>query len=359
MIVTSVDPDLAPPPVKRSISDLDKAGIARAWATAAVVVAATEALFLATPLDGGVGFVIVASVLFVAAHAAVLTVCVGPAARNDRLATVVIAGVSLLAFVPLVLILGFVLVKGIPGLSRAFFTQTMDTVGPLDPPSVGGARHAIVGTLEQVGIAAAISVPLGILTAVFLSEFAGRRVGRLIQFLVDAMSGIPSIVAGLFVYTLLVLRFGQGFSGFNAGCALAVLMLPTVTRTAEEVLSLVPGSLREAALALGAPDWRMVLRVVLPTARTGLITAVVLGVARVAGETAPLLMTALGSDGMNANPFEGQQSSLPLFVFKLIRNPLEGQVTRAWAGALVLIALVLVLFTVARLAAARLRREFR
>ncbi|HVM08225.1 MAG TPA: phosphate ABC transporter permease PstA [Acidimicrobiales bacterium] len=346
-------------PERRATRHLDVAGLAQAGACALMAVVVTALLFAISPLDGTLGFGLVAYALFLTAYAGVLTLTIGPLKRNDCLATVIIASVALLTFVPLVLILGFVVLKGVPGLTNAFFTQTMETVGPLDPPDVGGARHAIVGTLQQVGIAVLISVPFGVLTAVFLSEFAGRRVARVIRFLVDAMSGIPSIVAGLFIYTLFVLRLGHGFSGLNAGLALSVLMLPTVTRTAEEVLALVPGSLREAALALGAPDWRMVVRVVLPTARTGLITAVVLGVARVAGETAPLLMTALGSDGMNTNPFEGQQSSLPLFVFKLIRNPLEGQVTRAWAGALVLIAIVLVLFTVARLAAARLRRETR
>jgi phosphate transport system permease protein len=347
------------PPARRDLTVIELASVAWVAGSALAAALVTTALFRLTPLDGAVGFAVVAWALFVAAYAGVLTASVPALERNDRLVTVVVWSLALLTFTPLVLIVGFVVAKGVPGLTSAFFTQTMDAVGPLDPPSVGGARHAIVGTLLQVGLAAVVSVPLGVLTAVFLNEFAGRRTARTIRFLVDAMSGIPSIVAGLFIYTLFVLRMGHGFSGRNAALALSVLMLPTVTRTAEEVLSLVPGSLREAALALGAPDWRTVLRVVLPTARTGLITAVVLGVARVAGETAPLLMTALGSDGMNTNPFEGQQSSLPLFVFKLIRNPLEGQVTRAWAGALVLIAIVLVLFSLARLASSRLRRDFR
>ena len=346
-------------PDPRSLRSIDVRAVVEAIVCAALAVVVTVLVFALTPLSGAFGFVIVSLLAFLATYGSVLTVTEGPAVRNDRLAAGGIGALAVTTFGPLALILGFVLVKGLPGLSGAFFSQTMDAVGPLDPASVGGARHAIVGTLEQVGIAAVVSVPLGVLTAIHLSEFAGRRVARLIRFFVDAMSGIPSIVAGLFIYTLFVLRLERGFSGLNAGLALAILMLPTVIRTAEEVLALVPGGLREAALALGSPEWRMVGRVVLPTARTGLITAVVLGVARVAGETAPLLMTALGSDGMNTNPFEGQQSSLPLFIFKLIRNPLEGQVTRAWAGALVLIALVLVLFTAARLAAARLRRESR
>ena len=356
MTAASITP---PVPDRRRAARVQPIERLRLVGCALVAASISTALFATTPLDGPIGLTLVAWLMFLAIYAAVLTRAVGPLKRNDHLATVVITSLALFAFVPLVLIIGFVIAKGVPGLTRAFFTETMDAVGPLDPPEVGGAKHAIVGTIQQVGIAAAVSIPFGILTAVYVNEVAGSRIARLIRFLVDAMSGIPSIVAGLFIYTLFVLQLGHGFSGLNAGLALSVLMLPTITRTAEEVLSLVPGGLREAALALGAPDWRMVLRVVLPTARTGLITAVVLGVARVAGETAPLLMTALGSDGMNTNPFEGQQSSLPLFVYKLIRNPLEGQVTRAWAGALVLIALVLVLFSVARLAATRLRREHR
>lgn len=345
-------------PTRRRIKKLDRPALGRFAACAALGIVFTTALFAVTPLDGGVGFVVVAWAVFLASYATVLTRAVGPLERNDQLATALVTSIAFVTFLPLALIIGYVLYKGVPGLSRAFFTETFESVGPLDPVSRGGAKHAIIGTVEQVGIATVISVPLGVLTAVFLAEFAGRRVARTIRFLVDAMSGIPSIVAGLFIFTLLVLRFEQGFSGLAAGLALSVLMLPTVTRTAEEVLALVPGSLREAALALGAPDWRMVLRVVLPTARTGLITSVVLGIARVAGETAPLLLTALGSDGVNTNPLEGQQSALPLFIYKLIRNPLESQITRAWAGALVLIALVLVLFSVARIADSRLRRNF-
>ncbi|HLF41580.1 MAG TPA: phosphate ABC transporter permease PstA, partial [Acidimicrobiia bacterium] len=239
--------------------------------------------------------------------------------------------------------------------SGAFFTQTMDTVGPLDPPTVGGARHAIIGSLQQVGLAAALATPLGLLTAVHLTESDGR-LARVVRLLVDAMSGIPSVVAGLFIYTMWVVRLDQGFSGLAAGMALAVLMLPTVARTAEEVIRLVPNGLREASLALGAPEWRTVLRIVIPTARSGIVTAAVLGGARIAGETAPLLMTAFGSDSANSNPFEGAQSALPLFAFQRVRNAVPSQIARGWAGALVLIVMVLALFTVARAVGARARK---
>ena len=163
------------------------------------------------------------------------------------------------------------------------------------------------------------------------------------------MSGVPSIVAGLFIYAVWIVQFGHGFSGFAASLALAVLMLPTITRTAEEVLRLVPDGLREASLALGAPEWRTTMRVVLPTARSGLITAVILGVARAVGETAPLIMTSFGATTMNVNPFDGAQASLPLSVYQLVSNPFASQQERAYAGAFILILTVLALFTLARL----------
>jgi phosphate transport system permease protein len=225
----------------------------------------------------------------------------------------------------------------------------------------------VVGTLEQVGIAMLISVPLSILTAVYLNEVRGR-LRRYVRLLVDAMSGLPSVVAGLFIYAVLVLGFGWGFSGFAAALALAMLMLPLITRTTEEVLRIVPDGLREAALALGSPEWRVTTHVVLPTARAGIVTAVILGVARAVGETAPVLLTAAGSSVLNANPFDGPQSNLPLYIYQQVTSQLDNARARAWTGAFVLITLVLVLFTVARIIASfgpgqrrprRLRNLFR
>jgi phosphate transport system permease protein len=169
-----------------------------------------------------------------------------------------------------------------------------------------------------------------------------------VRTLVDAMSGVPSIVAGLFIYTALIRSAGWGFSGFAAALALSVLMLPTVTRACEVVLRLVPSGLREAAYALGAPRWRVVLQVVLPTARSGVSTAGILGMARSVGETAPLILTAFGASILNTNAFSGPQSSLPLFIWQNVRNSDPGQVRRGQAGALALVALVLVLFVLAR-----------
>jgi phosphate transport system permease protein len=312
-------------------------------------------LFGVTPLSGVPGWALCTYVGFVVLDALDNHKQYGPVVAKDRIATELIATAGLCTVVPLILIVIYVVGKGIGGITPAFFTETLESVGPADPASVGGARHAIIGTLQQVGLATLLSTPLGLFTAVHLVESRGR-LARVTRVLVDAMSGIPSIVAGLFIYTMWVVRFGQGFSGLAAAMALSVLMLPTVARTAEEVIKLVPNGLRESSLALGAPEWKTTLRIILPAARSGIVTATVLGVSRIAGETAPLLSTAFGSDGVNTNPFEGAQSALPLFAFQRVRNAVPTQIARGWAGALALIALVLILFTIARAVAARGRR---
>lgn len=270
----------------------------------------------------------------------------------DRVMTVVIWSVGALVSAALVWMLVFVTGKGISKLSRSFLTEDLAKVGPLTPG--GGAQHAIVGTFVQVGLATAIVVPIAVLTAVYLNEIKGV-LARPVRFIVDAMSGLPSIVAGLLVFTVWV--DGRGYSGIAATMALIVLMLPTVTRASEEILRTVADALREGALALGAPRWRVAQRIVLPTARAGLVTAVLLGVARAVGETAPMLLTAFGSDRTVVSPVNGPQSDLPLFVWKLIRQPNETQNARAWTGALVLVMLVLVLFTTARFVTNRGQRK--
>lgn len=298
------------------------------------------------PTQGAAGFLALwyASFLLLYFLSTILTE--GRLPATDKIVTVIVMSGAVGLLVPLVLIIGFIVVRGIGGITATFFTQDLATTGTLD--SGGGLAHALVGTLEQVAIAVVISVPLGVLTAVFLNEVKGPLV-RPVRIFVDAMSGVPSIVAGLFIYAVWIVQFGHGFSGFAAALALAVLMLPTITRTAEEVLRLVPAGLREASLALGAPEWRTTMRVVLPTARSGLITAVILGVARAVGETAPLIMTSFGATVMNVNPFDGAQASLPLSVYQLVSNPFASQQERAYAGAFVLILTVLALFTLARL----------
>lgn len=303
--------------------------------------------FRLLPIQGGFGMWIATWIVFLGIYRYVVRQVHGPLAARDRVVAAVLSSVALVLFGLLLLIVGYVVIKGIGGITAAFFTQTLEKVGPLDPETKGGALHAILGTLMQLAMTVAISVPIGITTAVFLNEVGGRW-ARPVRTLVDAMSGVPSIVAGLFIYAFLITSLDWGFSGFAASLALAVLMLPTVTRTTEVVLRLVPGGLREAALALGAPRWRVVLQVVLPTARSGVSTAVILGMARAVGETAPLILTALGTSIINNNPFQGAQASLPLYIWGLIRSSDGGQQQRAWAGALALITIVLVLFTLAR-----------
>lgn len=312
--------------------------------------------FRFTPLYGAPGFIFVWYFFLVPIYWMTTREMLGKLVARDRLATVAMWTGGLVTIVPLVLILFMTVSKGLDALHPGFFTQTQETTGPLDPPRTGGALHSIVGTLSQVGIAMVLSVPLGVLTAIFLNEVGGR-LARVVRVIIDAMSGLPSIVAGLFVYAIWVIKFG--FSGFAAALALAVLMLPTVTRTTEEMLRLVPDGLREASLALGAPQWRTVFQVVVPTARNGIVTAVILGMARAVGETAPVLLTALGTSVWNANPMVGNQDDLPLFIYRQVTAPVDAPVARAWTGALVLILIVVFLFTLARIFGSRQARSGR
>jgi phosphate transport system permease protein len=302
------------------------------------------------PTSGTLGFVL----FWFAAFVLIYWICEreleGPLVAADKTVALVIGSVAVGLLIPLLTIIGFVVSKGVHALSTNFFTETLASVGPQSKATDGGGKHAIVGTLEQVGLAMLFCVPVGLATAVYMNEVGGRSV-QIVRTMVNAMSGVPSIVAGLFIYAVWILQFHHTFSGFAASLALSILMLPTITRTAEEVLRLVPDGLREASLALGAPEWRTAWSIVLPTARSGLITAVILGVARAVGETAPLIMTAFGSNSMNTDAFKDPQQSLPLFVWQQYLAQLPGPLARAWTGALVLITMVLVLFTAARLIA--------
>lgn len=272
---------------------------------------------------------------------------------TNRIAMVVLALGVIVAVIPLGAVLFYTIGKGLSALSLDFLTTTMRGVGPLD--NNGGVYHSIVGTIEQVLIASSIAVPLGIITAVYVVEYGRGRLASFVRYLIDVMTGIPSIVAGLFIFAFWVLALHQGFSGFAAGMSLAVLMLPVVARSSEEMLKLVPDELREASYALGVPRWRTVLSVVLPVASAGITTGVILGVARVTGETAPLLLTAFGFDSVNYDPFSGPQSALPLFVFNQAGSAFKVAVDRAWGAALVLILFVLALSVIARLATRRNR----
>jgi phosphate transport system permease protein len=213
----------------------------------------------------------------------------------------------------------------------------------------GGAYHAIIGTLEQVLLATLMAVPLGLLTAIYIAEYGRGTLRTAIRFFVDVMTGIPSIVAGLFIYSFWVFGLHRGFSGFAGAMALAVLMLPVVVRSSEEMLLLVPSALREASFALGVPRWKTIVRVVLPTASAGITTGIMLAVARVTGETAPLIFTVFDNPYINTDPFNNPQGALSLFVYNQSKSAYSPAITRAWAGAFTLIMFVVILYVGARL----------
>jgi phosphate transport system permease protein len=311
-------------------------------------------LFLLAGVWAPVGFGALWLVSFAAIYGIVVWRRHGILVAKDRLATLYVWSGAVVALAPLVAIILYVLLKGVPVVFAHFphfLIADMHKAGPLEPVTAAGMGAAIVGTVEQVGIASMITVPVAILTATYLNE-NNNTFSRLVKGVVDSMTGTPSIIAGLFIYLFWVVPHGTaGSSGFAAGLALSILMLPFVTRTAEEVLRVVPGTLREAAVALGAPHWRMIVRVILPTARSGLVTAVILGIARAVGETAPVLFTTHQNVHYNLNPFHGAQSDLPLQVFQLIESSSPVGVREGWGGALVLVAVVLTLFLLARILA--------
>jgi phosphate transport system permease protein len=265
----------------------------------------------------------------------------------DRLMTGLIWTAFGCAVLPLVWLVYVVVTNGAQAISTAFLTYSMRGVTGAEQ---GGVYHAIIGTVLITVAATIISVPIGVLTAIYLTEYGGKsRLARWITFLVDVMTGIPSIVAGLFALALVVMIFGPAFRmGLGGSIALSLLMIPTVVRSSEEMFRLVPMDLREASYALGVPKWRTILKVVLPTAIGGVITGVVLAMSRVIGETAPLLVVAGATDGVNFNLFDGRMTTLPVFIYSQYAQSTPAGYERAWGGALVLIAIVMVLNLIAR-----------
>lgn len=268
------------------------------------------------------------------------------AAKDAVMAGAAYTGIFAL-LLPVVSILWTVISRGTTAIYSGFFTTDMSQDPFSSSLEAGGIKHALIGTIWLIAIALIISVPLGILTALYLTEIKGPG-SALIRFLVQAMSGIPSIVAGLFIYSALISGTGRGFSGFMGALALSILMIPTVARTSEEVLKLVPAEYREAGLALGATHWKTVALVVIPAAKSGLVTAVILGVARIAGETAPLLFTTGGADDTNLNPLNGNMGSIPFYIWKALIDGSPEAASRAWAGIFILMLAVLALFALAR-----------
>ncbi|MEU4729236.1 phosphate ABC transporter permease PstA [Streptomyces sp. NPDC023588] len=329
-------------------TSLTRGGLPR-WAPAGIAV-------LSIVLGGGTGLVfglhskvqwgLIAALLFVAVTYTASAVIENRRQAKDRVATSVVWVCFVLAVVPLFSLMWTTVSRGAKLLDGNFLGHSMNGVTSFDQG--GGVYHALLGTIEQVGLATLIAAPVGLLTAVYLVEYGRGPLAKAVTFFVDVMTGIPSIVAGLFILTTWNLMLGFGPSGFAGSMALSILMMPVVVRSTEEMLKLVPNELREAALALGVPKWRMILKVVLPTAIGGISTGVMLAVARITGETAPIMLLVFGSQLINGNPFEGAQSSLPLYIWEQYKVGSEASYDRAWAAALVLIAFVMILNLVAR-----------
>jgi phosphate transport system permease protein len=321
------------------------------WAIFVGAFAVVGAVLAATDGFSAGSFVVGSAVLYGLATFATSRLVEGQRRAVDRLVTIVVTVAFLIALVPLVSVLITVIGNGLARFDSAFFTESMrGVVG-----TGGGGYHAIVGTLVITALAAAMSIPVGVLTAIYLVEYGKGRLARAITFFVDVMTGIPSIVAGLFAFALFALFFGPSIRlGFAGAVALSILMIPVVVRSTEEMLKIVPNELREAAFALGTPKWRTIMKVVIPTSIAGIVSGITLAIARVIGETAPLLIVAGLTTGVNFNPFSGRMTTLPVFAFSSYAAPgvpREPFIDRAWTSALVLIIIVLVLNVIARLIA--------
>ena len=269
------------------------------------------------------------------------------AAKDSLLSSFALLAMTM-TLIPIVSIVVTVVLKGYKGIHFGMFANDMTQASVNDPVQAGGLLHALVGTILMVGGALIVSFPIGLLTALYLTEIRGK-LARPIKFLVQAMSGVPSIVAGLFILSILVIPVTQELNGLMGSLALSILMIPTIARTAEEMLLLIPNELREAGVALGATQWRTVSGVVVPAAKSGLVTAVILGIARIIGETAPILLVSGGADALNFNPMSGPMGSLPFYIWKaFLTGGTEEAYARAWGGMLILLILIFVLFGLAR-----------
>ncbi len=303
------------------------------------------------PWDGALVFVLVTFTIGILLLTVITALGSGWPEISDRIVSTVVHSAALVVGAALLSTVLFVLVQGMGALMNTnMWVDDMAGVGPRDALDRGGVAHAIVGSLIQIGIAVAVTIPLGIGTAIYMTEIGGRF-ARVVRTIVEAMTALPSIVAGLFIYTTLIVALGMPRSGLAAAMALSVMMLPIIARASDVVLRVVPGNLREASLALGASRWRTVWHIVLPTARPGLATAVILGVARGIGETSPVLLTSGTAAFMVTNPTDGVMNSLPLFIFATVRSGEPLYIERAYAAAAILLLLVLVLFITARLLA--------
>jgi phosphate transport system permease protein len=341
------------PQRRRQIAGIRRNDVLAVAGAAASALATTLLLWTIAPFTGVFGFIVVAWCLFVVIYAVLVGFDNNRPTVRDRICAAIVHSLAFLVVLVLILIIYYTVFRGAKALVHAnFYTQDMHKTTPLSPLTSGGILYAIVGTLIEVGIAMGIAVPLGLLAAVFLNEVPGR-LNRLVRTVVDAMTALPDILAGLFIYATLILIFGLGLSGLAAGCALAVTVISIICRAAYVVLRLVPGGLTEASYALGSGHWRTVWHVTLPTARSGLATAVILGAARAIGETSPVLLTAGATFYFNFNPTSGPMMSLPLAAYTLVQNPEPNYIARGFGSAVVLLALVLILFGIARMIGGR------
>jgi phosphate transport system permease protein len=337
-----------PPQRKRKLGGFSGAKAFNLVGAAIAGVAVAFLLDLLTALSGPVALTVVAYVAFLVVYAVLVSLDDdGPVVR-DAVMTVLMATCAVIALGALGIVLFFTLAKGWAALRHLnFYTQDMSKAGPLAPLTQGGMGHALIGTIWMVGIAVVLTVPLGLLGAVYLDVTRGRP-SRFFRTVVEAMTALPSILAGLFIYAAWILEFGFGRSGLAAALALSVMMLPYIIRASDLALRLVPANLREASAALGAPTWRGEWQVVIPTARSGLATAVILGIARSIGEASPVLLTAGFTSYVNANPLHGPMVSLPLETLKLVQAGVPAYTSRAFGCASFLLLVVIVLFLVAR-----------
>jgi phosphate transport system permease protein len=338
----------ASPQPRRKLGGVRRASLFNLVGAAVAGISVSLLLEQLTALSGPLAVVVVAYVAFLVSYGVLISLADDGPAVLDAVMTVLMASTAVLAFGALGLVVVYTLGRGWAALVHVnFYTKDMSTAGPLAPLSKGGMAHALVGTLWMVGIAVILTVPLGLIAAVYL-DMTRSRPARLFRTMVEAMTALPSILAGLFIYALWILTLGNGRSGLAAALALSVMMLPYIIRAADLALRLVPANLREASAALGAPSWRGEWQVVLPTARSGLATAVILGIARAIGEASPVLLTAGFTSYMNANPLRGAMVSLPLETLKLVQADVPAYTTRAFGCASFLLLVIMVLFLVAR-----------
>jgi phosphate transport system permease protein len=346
-------------PARRSLAPFHLADLFSLIGALAAALATTALLWTQlSPFTGVVGYVVVSWCLFVVYYALLVSFDQGPTGVRDRVAAVVMWSLVVLVAGTLLFIFVYTVWRGREALRHLnFYTQDMRSTSPLDPLTKGGILHAMVGTLIEVGIAMAIAVPLGLLAAVFLNEVRGA-LARLVRTVVDAMTALPDILAGLFIYATLILIFGLGFSGLAAACALALTTVSIICRASYVVLRLVPGGLTEASYALGSGQWRTVRHVTLPTVRSGLATAVSLGMARAIGETAPVLLTAGATNFLNFNPVGSPMMSLPLLAFNYASLPEATMIARGFGAAAVLMILFVALVLLVRMIGGRAPGQF-